>query len=456
MKRSLQNYMKFRNWPVFWKISLMPILAVGLIMTGVFFYVLPLTKGTLTEDKRNNVADVVRIAYSIVAGYDQRVVQGEFALPEAQKRAIKSIERAHFGADGKGYIWINDSEKILSHPKTELIGKRISSFTDTDGKYVLEEGNKIVKDNSEGFIDYVSSKSEGGRPSPKIFFVKLYKPWGWIIGSGIYVDDVMQTVWEILLRIGVLLIIVSIVVTTTTFIVGGGFISGPVKEYGKMMRGFSSALSEGKGDLTGRLRIKSGDEIGMLAEDINKVLDAYGKMDTRRKKAEQRLMRLALYDSLTGLPNRTLFFDRMNQLLTLAKRNQYLLAVLYMDIDRFKVINDTLGHEVGDIVLQEASKRLVSCMRKSDTVARAGGDEFIGICPRIAVVDDAGVLARKIIAAFSEPFTLKGNKCAIGVSIGISVYPMDGDESEMLINKADSAMYRVKESGRGGYTYFSN
>ncbi len=176
---------------------------------------------------------------------------------------------------------------------------------------------------------------------------------------------------------------------------------------------------------------------------------------TRRKKAEQRLEQLALYDALTGLPNRTLFFDRMNQLLALAKRNQYVLALLYMDLDRFKTINDTLGHEVGDQLLQEAAKRMTSCTRKSDTVARMGGDEFIGICGRIATAGDASVVAQKIIAALAAPFTIQGNECTIGVSIGISLYPMDGDELEMLVNKADTAMYRVKESGSGGYAYFS-
>jgi len=176
---------------------------------------------------------------------------------------------------------------------------------------------------------------------------------------------------------------------------------------------------------------------------------------TRRKKAEQRLEQLALYDALTGLPNRTLFFDRMNLLLALAKRNQYVLALLYMDIDRFKTINDTLGHEVGDQLLREAAKRMTSCTRKSDTVARMGGDEFIGICGRITTAGDASVVARKIIAALAEPFIIQGNACTIGVSIGISLYPADGDELEMLVQKADTAMYRVKESGPGGYAYFS-
>jgi diguanylate cyclase (GGDEF)-like protein/PAS domain S-box-containing protein len=176
---------------------------------------------------------------------------------------------------------------------------------------------------------------------------------------------------------------------------------------------------------------------------------------TKRKITEQKLERLALYDTLTSLPNRTLFFDRMDQLLALAKRNQYVLAILYMDIDRFKVINDTLGHEVGDLLLQETAKRMTSCTRKVDTIARMGGDEFIGICARIAAAEDASVVARKIIAALAEPFTIKGNQCSIGVSIGISLYPIDGDESATLVSKADTAMYRVKESGKGGYAYFS-
>jgi diguanylate cyclase (GGDEF)-like protein/PAS domain S-box-containing protein len=176
---------------------------------------------------------------------------------------------------------------------------------------------------------------------------------------------------------------------------------------------------------------------------------------TKRKRAEHRLERLALYDTLTGLPNRMLFFDRMNQFLAIAKRNQYVLAILYMDMDRFKVINDTLGHEVGDLLLQETARRMTSCTRKADTIARMGGDEFIGLCARIAATEDASIVARKIIAALTVPFSIKGNECSVGVSIGISLYPMDGDESETLVNKADAAMYRVKESGRGGYAYFS-
>jgi len=177
---------------------------------------------------------------------------------------------------------------------------------------------------------------------------------------------------------------------------------------------------------------------------------------TERKQVEQRLERLALYDTLTGLPNRMLFFDRLNQLLALAKRNDYVLALLFMDLDHFKRINDTYGHEVGDLLLAEASHRMTSCTRSSDTVARMGGDEFIGICGRIAVPIDAAVVANKIIAALSEPFLIKGLELTIGVSVGISIYPLDGDDVETLVNKADTAMYRTKEDGKGGYRFFSD
>jgi diguanylate cyclase (GGDEF)-like protein/PAS domain S-box-containing protein len=177
---------------------------------------------------------------------------------------------------------------------------------------------------------------------------------------------------------------------------------------------------------------------------------------TERKLVEQKLKQLALYDTLTGLPNRTLFFDRMVQLLQLAKRNEYVLALLYMDLDHFKAINDSLGHEAGDQVLNEAGERMRSCTRSSDTVARMGGDEFIGICGRIAAPLDAAFVARKIIAVLSKPFFIKGKECTIGTSIGISLYPMDGDDVETLVNKADAAMYRVKEVGKGGYQFYSD
>ena len=281
MNFSIRDLIKFRNLPVFWKISFIPILAVALMMIGVFLYVLPVTKEKIMEEKRDHTSAIVNMAYSVIAEYDQRAANGEFTMEEAKQRAHETIDNLKIGKDSKDYVWANDSEKVLAHPNKNLEGKSLNDFKDANGKYFLEEAVKISKDNGEGFVDYVWPKAAGEKPSPKISYVKLYKPWGWIIGSGTYVDDVMTTVWKILAGIGILLAVISIVVTTTTFIVGGGFISGPVKGYGKMMQEFSATLSEGKGDLTGRLIVKGRDEIGLLAMDINKVLDSYGQMVER-------------------------------------------------------------------------------------------------------------------------------------------------------------------------------
>jgi diguanylate cyclase (GGDEF)-like protein len=146
----------------------------------------------------------------------------------------------------------------------------------------------------------------------------------------------------------------------------------------------------------------------------------------------------------------------MNQHLAQAKRNRYNLALLYIDLDRFQVINDTLGQEAGDLLLQEVSKRMTSCTRKADTVARMGGDEFIGICGKIAASEDVVVVARKILGVLSASYRIKGHECTIGASIGISLYPADGDDAETLLHKADHALYRVKESGKGGYLLYGN
>ncbi len=175
---------------------------------------------------------------------------------------------------------------------------------------------------------------------------------------------------------------------------------------------------------------------------------------SERKQAEARLQRLALYDSLTGLPNRTLFFDRMNLLLAMAKRNSYVLALLFLDLDGFKQVNDTFGHDAGDDLLRQVADRLSNAMRKSDTVARMGGDEFIGLCGRIETADDAAVVAKKLIERLRQPYTVGENTCTIGVSIGISIYPDDGEDSDTLLKKADMAMYRVKQGKHGGYVFF--
>lgn len=173
------------------------------------------------------------------------------------------------------------------------------------------------------------------------------------------------------------------------------------------------------------------------------------------KRAEERLIELAHFDQLTGLPNRTLFQDRLRQALPQASRNGKLVALLFLDLDRFKFVNDSLGHTVGDLLLKEAAGRLTHCVRKSDTVARLGGDEFTVILTNITSVHDAAKVAQKILDDFSRPFGSQGPELFVTPSIGITLYPFDGDDIDLLLKNADTAMYRAKQMGRNNYQFYS-
>ena len=169
--------------------------------------------------------------------------------------------------------------------------------------------------------------------------------------------------------------------------------------------------------------------------------------------ANQELTYLALYDNLTKLPNRVLLKDRLNQAIERARREKCLFALMFIDLDGFKAINDVYGHQLGDMLLVIASRRIVENIRGCDTVARVGGDEFVVL----ALVDeqtDAGVLAYKLVAAIGEPYLVNGHELHVSTSIGIAIYPRNGENQDELLANADAAMYHVKGSGRGDYCFF--
>jgi diguanylate cyclase (GGDEF)-like protein/PAS domain S-box-containing protein len=167
-----------------------------------------------------------------------------------------------------------------------------------------------------------------------------------------------------------------------------------------------------------------------------------------------RMSYLAQHDSLTDLPNRTLLNDRLNRAIVLAERHRQRLAVLFLDVDRFKHINDSLGHVIGDRLLQSLAQRLLTCVRNSDTVSRQGGDEFVILLSEVTHAADAAVSAEKLLLALSEPHRIDQHDLEVTVSIGIATYPDDGTDAETLIKRADFAMYHAKDSGRNNYQFF--
>jgi diguanylate cyclase (GGDEF)-like protein/PAS domain S-box-containing protein len=229
-------------------------------------------------------------------------------------------------------------------------------------------------------------------------------------------------------------------------------------------------------DIDHRIMLPNGSEfiVNLQAEavfdDQLKTLTIVGTAQdiSERKRSEREIHRLAYYDSLTGLPNRVLFKDRMTQAIAHARRYQYHLALLFLDLDRFKVINDTLGHNVGDMLLKHVADRLAESVRHSDSIsrssngdqthelARLGGDEFTVLLTNLRDVQDASKVARRILEALARPFTVGGHEIFVTVSIGIAIFPADGESVDVLLKNSDTAMYHAKEQGRNNFQYYSN
>lgn len=212
-----------------------------------------------------------------------------------------------------------------------------------------------------------------------------------------------------------------------------------------------------------RFRDKNGtyrwlqDHVKLIRDKDGQPLEIVGSwLDiTERKKQENLVTHMAYHDDLTGLPNKSLLIDRFNQIVPRMKRHKLRAAILFIDLNRFKIINDTLGHSEGDGVLKEVASRLSGCIRSSDTVARLGGDEFVMLFPEINRTEDVSMLAERVFTALEPPIKLKEHEFTITVSIGTCICPDDGDQLETLLNRADSAMYRAKEEKQNSYKIYT-
>lgn len=170
----------------------------------------------------------------------------------------------------------------------------------------------------------------------------------------------------------------------------------------------------------------------------------------------EKMSHLAQHDILTGLPNRLLLMERLTHAIGMAKRHRKQIALLFLDLDHFKEINDNFGHTVGDQLLKDVAAKIVSCVRATDTVSRHGGDEFVILLTEIEEPKDARLIAEKLLAKFAPPHTIDGHQIRVTLSIGISVYPENGDDAETLMHNSDLAMYTIKESGRNSYRFFDS
>jgi methyl-accepting chemotaxis protein len=209
------SFFRFRDWGIFQKVMSISIIFNTLMIIWAFFYLMPLMEQKLMDEKRNATKDVLDIAYTLVAAYEQKVVHGQQTRQEAQKNALSMIGQLRYRDND--YFWINDLEpRMLMHPNfPELDGKNLAQERDPTGKYLFLEMVSTVKKENEGFVEYMWPKPGTTQPVPKLSYVRLFKPWGWIIGSGIYVDDVQVEItsmkWKIIIATLICVFIVLII-----------------------------------------------------------------------------------------------------------------------------------------------------------------------------------------------------------------------------------------------------
>jgi diguanylate cyclase (GGDEF)-like protein len=219
----------------------------------------------------------------------------------------------------------------------------------------------------------------------------------------------------------------------------------------KRLLGKVSEIAAGHYDA--RCVVDSTNEIGELCVKFNDMASALQMDIIQRKQVEEQIRFTATHDMMTGLPVMKLAKDFLSMSIRRSRRNKNMTAVMFIDLDGFKAINDAFGHDGGDYVLQQVASRLLSCVRESDTVARVGGDEFLIIADEIHVAQNASNIANNIVHVVSRPIDINGNPAVVGASIGIALYPADSEELDQLIKKADEAMYRVKKAGKNGFCF---
>lgn len=353
-----------------------------------------------------------------------RVVNLNLRLEENQ--FLRSIFQS-MDVGANGYVYIVDRKgRIISHPNNSRIGESARENAVVQ-KIITEKSTEI------GYQEVLNSDK-----------IAMYASYQFVpeLEWGIVAQVPVEETWQTFRTFQHILWFVSLLTIIPLSLLTALYARQIIKPIHRL---YDAVDQVAKGDFEQYIEQTDNSEIGQLTQRFNDMIHHI-------REAKEKIQYQAYHDPLTGLPNRILFNDRLMVALTQADVKDQMVAVLLIDLDRFKNINETLGHRMGDLLLQNVAKRVIDCMREGDTVSRLGGDEFILILSDITQVQEVITIASKILDVLAnEPFDLAGHELYITPSIGISVYPNDGEDIETLVKNADMAMYRAKERGRNNY-----
>ena len=360
------------------------------------------------------------------APYDWFIGTGEYVIDvesDIKERLLKRINNIRHGSNG--FIFVIDYQgNIISHYNEKFIGTNRMEIRNQEGISTVEEIVKTAK-KSEGFLYYKSPLMPStGQPAEKVSFIKGLPDWQWAIGTGAYISEIESYLAEREEYIGQqnqseFLKILWLSLFVTLFFITLSFM---LSNY--LARRFS------------------------LYED--RINNDFSELNT----IKEQLQHQALHDVLTNLPNRVLLADRLSQSMVQSQRHHNLLAVVFLDLDGFKHVNDTYGHNLGDELLIIASLRMKEALREGDSLARIGGDEFVAVLTDLATVEDCNPVLERLLLAASKPVKIGNVELKVSASIGVTLYPQDNVSADQLMRHADQAMYAAKESGKNCYHLF--
>jgi diguanylate cyclase (GGDEF)-like protein len=367
---------------------------------------------------------------------------------QVQKELLSDIENLRFDLKGENYLFLGMWNGVALTPPSK--GKNMLHIQDVNGKFIVKELIETAKSGG-GFVEYVMPDLEGKRTQNKLSYVQGIPEWEWYVGAGIYTDDIDAQIEEKTKELHKNFF-VSLITSMGLFLILTLTMGYFYRRLNAKIRADFTAFFEFFNSLAHfnypidkkELRFA---EFETLALSANSMLE-------EKLTLERKLSHLAHPDHLTGLPNRALLSDRIHQSIKNAKRYDQQLALCFVDLDNFKKINDSFGHSYGDETLLQVATRIQNILRETDTLSRIGGDEFIILLEDIKNRENLAAIVTKILDSFKTAFNIHGQTFFLTASIGVSLYPSHGDNTETLLKNADTAMYKSKHIGKNTFSFY--